>query len=347
MRLQRSQSFFRGRELVRLMTMLVMLLVVALLMLRRASLRRGVGWRRTTWRTKVELTRCRPAASLNRRLWRVTAAKPVVDTKVAAPPSGPTDEDDEERAAAIEEFQAVSDGELAIQPEDMFAYRRVWSWVLNQSLEQMRARSRPAPPLNDLMQEPAVHRGELVRLKLNIRRVLKYDKQDERIGVKTVYELWGWNDNTQGWLYVVVTPELPPGMHVGEEQGVAVTLYGYFFNVLGYEAAGAKPQDRPLKAPLFIGRLATRDVPVQKPRSDFDSQFIWIALGVLFVGYLGLRFWLRRPRGLIVPPISPSKGREANDWLEDAEDGGLAGDRSKDSRPNDDNDLDFLDRRES
>ncbi len=329
------------------MTMVVMLLVLALLMLRarEPSTWRWLAQDDTAGKGEAEAI---PVHGENKPAGEdVAAATPVVDAKVATPPSGPTDEDDEERAAALEEFQAVSDGELAIQPEDMFAYRRVWRWVLNQSLEQMQKRSKPAPPLNDLMQEPAVHRGELVRLKLNIRRVLKYDKQDERIGVKTVYELWGWNDNTHGWLYVLVTPELPPGMQVGEDQAVAVTLYGYFFNVLGYQAAGAKPQDRPLKAPLFIGRLATRDVPVQKPRSDFDSQFIWIALGVLFLGYLGLRFWLRRPRGPIVAPISPSKGREAKDWLEEAEDRGSAGDRSKDPRADDENDLDFLDRRES
>jgi hypothetical protein len=349
-----------SREMVRLAAMILALLVLAM-MIGRA--REPATWR---WLARDDSADRENAAAESRGaeakpadeiLVAMTAKAPADDAKAATEPAGPTDEDDEERAAAIEEFQAVSDGNTLLQPEDMFAYRRVWNWVMNQSLEQMQKRAKPAPSFNDLMQEPAVHRGELVTLKLTIKRVLKYGNQKDRVGVETVYELWGWNEKTLGWLYVIVTPELPKGMQVGDDVDVPITMYGYFFNLLGYQAAGAKPQDKPLKAPLFIGRIARRNVPPQERPSDFDSKFVWVALGVLFVGYMALRFWLgSRRRAKYVPP-SASKRREAADWLEHAEEGGSVSDSGSGSdtstdsstqRPNDDEggiDSGFLDRR--
>jgi hypothetical protein len=340
-----------SRELVRLMAMVVMLLVLTLMI---ARAREPATWR---WLAQDDAAG-RGAAANNGdnaanpddgKQVALTAKPPVGDAKAAIESTGPTDEDEEERAAALEEFQAVSDGNTAMQPEDMFAYRRIWNWVMNQSLEQMQKRAKPAPSFNDLIQEPAVHRGELVAVKLSIRRVLKYDNQKDRVGVDTVYELWGWNEKTLGWLYCIVTPELPPGMRLGEDQDVPVTMYGYFFNVLGYHAAGAKPQDKPLKAPLFIGRLARRNVPSQKPPSDFDSTFVWIALGALLVGYVGLRFWLGiRTRTKYSAP-SAAQRRDASEWLEHAEEGETGSDAGTPPPDDDDGgiDGDFLDRREN
>ena len=39
-----------------------------------------------------------------------------------------------------------------------------------------------------------------------------------------------------------------------------VTFTGYFFKVQGYHEAGAGPRDKPLRAPLFIGRVVVEAV---------------------------------------------------------------------------------------
>ena len=74
-------------------------------------------------------------------------------------PLGPTDEDEEEAAEAREEFQAVTDGTLAMPLQDMFAYRRVVQWVKNQPTSLLEKRARTDLTFNDLMLSPDECRG--------------------------------------------------------------------------------------------------------------------------------------------------------------------------------------------
>ena len=73
---------------------------------------------------------------------------------------------------------------------------------------------------------------------------------------KKLYELWGVPTELDGWWYVVVTPELPPGFPVGKNVEVTTTVYGYFFKLQGYQQFDAKPDARPQLAPMIIGRVA-------------------------------------------------------------------------------------------
>ena len=69
------------------------------------------------------------------------------------------------------------------------------------------------------------------------------------------YELWGVPTELDGWWYVVVTPELPAGFPMGRNLSATVDAYGYFFKLQGYHQFDAKPDGRPLWAPMIIGRV--------------------------------------------------------------------------------------------
>jgi hypothetical protein len=309
-----SPTYFRSSELMRLTTMALMLSLVGVLMVRA---RDPAMWR---WIAPDDSNRLESAKDFDQSSSNATAIAKAAPEHAEA--DALADEDDEERAAALEEFQAVSDGSISIQPEEMHAYRRLLNWVDCQSLGRLKARGRAAPSLNDLMQEPAVHRGELTRLDLNICRVLKYDLHDDDSGAqRTLYELWGWQDNTQGWLYVVVTPEIPAAIELGARVDQHATFYGYFFKLQGYYPAGAKPHDRPLNAPLFVGRVAYSTPRRTVSPSNSGVDYIWIALTLVVAGYLSIRVWIwRRRNAAPVSTASTLSQQETEYWLTSAQD---------------------------
>lgn len=230
-----------------------------------------------------------------------TAAADKAESKseVAKPqPSGNSaiDEDSEEQAAAIEEFQAVSDGSTAIQPEEMFAYRRLLSWVQRQPLPELRGRAKAEPSFNELMQRPAEYRGTLAHLNLHVRRILSYENHDPKISASRLYELWGWSDQSPAWLYVAVVPELPAGMPTGAQVEEDADVFGYFFKLQGYHEASAPPRAEPLRAPLIVGRLDW--FPVKHAPARFAtpkmSPTAWFGIGVtVVVGLYLIRLAIR------------------------------------------------------
>ncbi|MDZ4820323.1 MAG: hypothetical protein SGJ20_15255 [Planctomycetota bacterium] len=231
-----------------------------------------------------------------------------------------TDEDPEERSAALEEFQAVMDGSLEIQPEEMPAYKRVLTWVKNQPLEMLRDRA-ISVSMNELMLDPEVHRGQIIRLPLNVRRIRKFEVPSAPAGLTTFYEVWGWNSDSGSWLYVGITPFLPKGMPIGTLVNERVVFYGYFFKLQGYYETGAKVRDGVLRAPLLVGRMEwdRTDYAAQSSSEQFQTPTIWVlgSLGVLTAVYMFFRVLLsRRRRG---PAIAAATGadKDVSNWLAD------------------------------
>lgn len=222
-------------------------------------------------------------------------AAPVVDAPHA-----------EEREALLEELQTVEDRATSIHPIEMPAYNRLLAWSADEDASSLQARARRVT-FHDLVHRPADYRGQVVQVDLRVRRVLPYKlSADSPLGAREVYELWGWPTNSRGWLYVVLTPELPAGVTVGEETDVTVTAVGYFFKLQGYHPAHAKPNAAPLVAPLLIGRLISHRSPV----AAVDDQFwlyVMIAAGAIIavlaacVGSLMSlsRTWRRKPASTV------------------------------------------------
>jgi hypothetical protein len=276
---RRQQAFFLRDELPRLAMMIVFLGVLWLLMIKARD--------PSMWRWLASDEPRRTAAGADAR----AASKPEPKTQggeAQQHANPPIDEDSDEQSAAVEEFQAVSDGTTAIQPEEMFAYRRLLSWVRQQTLPDLRARAPAEPSFNELMQRPAELRGTLARLSLHVRRVLSYENHDPKIGESRLYELWGWSDQSPAWLYVVVTPELPAGMPIGAQVEEDAEVFGYFFKLQGYQEASAPPRAEPLRAPLFVGRLDWHSAkktpaPFATPKMTPNAWF-----GIIAVALIGL-----------------------------------------------------------
>ena len=349
------RSLFRGNEMMRLMTMFVMLGVIFLLIVRS---RDPNMW---TWLTSDAGTASarNPAAAADRKSDRneknhdqknedkrndaaaleasqpsrpAESNEPRTDrsAKEAAPsPNGATDLDVEESGAIAEEFQAVADGQLSIQPEEMPAYNRLLDWVSNQTIGEMRRRARKNPVYTQFYQSPEKYRGQLFEFDLNVRRILEYTHKD-----RTLYEVWGWTEESRSWPYVGVVLDLPKGMPTGADVFENTTLVGYFFKMQGYVEAGAKPRAAPLQAPLFVGRLIWRPAGKAQARpADWSWVLLLLAAFVIFLivrwGLLvrgGRRRLFQTPKMLAQPGGDTVEGWLAKVESEEADETGEAAD---------------------
>ncbi len=101
-------------------------------------------------------------------------------------------------------------------------------------------------------------RSKLLTLKVNIRKVTRYETETNPAGVSELYEVWGWSESTKSWLYVFVTPELPPGLSadtlsINRRRSSAISS-----KMQGYYPALAKPNAKPTLAPMMIENLSCR-----------------------------------------------------------------------------------------
>ncbi len=247
------------------------------------------------------------------------AAEPATEPAAA----GPTDEDPEEQAAVREEFQAITDKTLEIKPEEMFAYKRVLQWVVNQPASLMRKRVRTDLAFNDFMLSPDKHRGALVELVFDAKlvRTSEFRSSDG----SDLFEVWGITADSGSWLYDAMVVGLPEGMPVGSRINERVRFVGYFFKLQGYHEANAKPRAPPLAAPMLIGRLIWIQAPPSAP-AHWDAS--WTAVAVVgFALVVGLHLlWLflrpKRRASCMMPIGKPKPGAiTIDEWFEQAEEG--------------------------
>lgn len=259
---------------------------------------------------------------------------PVVEAEPAEPP-GLTDEDPEEADSASEELQAVGDRTLYNQPEEMLAYDRLVKWSRNQSFEAMAKRAKRRVVFNDFIQSPDKWRGKLVALDLMACRVLKYEqKPGDNPRYANLYEVWGFTNESRNWLYEAVVVDPPPELPKGPSVQEKVRLVGYFFKVQAYQPAGAKPNQQPLFAPVFIGRLTWAKPVVPRVQS---ADYLWFGLmagifGLIMIAAVGTLFLRRRRRNASPSIVIGTSGLTTDEWLDRAE----VGEAPLDGDPSDD-----------
>jgi hypothetical protein len=230
-----------------------------------------------------------------------------------------TDEDPEEADAAKEQFQALIDGTEKLEPQEMFAYKRVLSWVQNQTFAELNRRAGKDVAFNKFYQSPDKYRGQLFKFEMTAQLIRDLD---EKYNGDELFDVWGATDESGVWLYNVVIIDLPKGMPFGRNIKEKVVFAGYFFKLQGYQPADAKPDAKPLKAPLFLGRLTWRPAGNLRPRA---SDWTWglLLLGG-FVFFLLIRWGLLLRAGrsrLFETPRLQAKpgGSPVEDWLANVE----------------------------
>ena len=211
---------------------------------------------------------------------------------------GPTDASAEEMAAAQVQFSAMSD-QSPLSAIDMPAYWRLMRWSRAQTFAEAEKRARRNVRIASFVEEPNRQRGQLLRLKLHVRRILDYEAPENSAGVKRVYEYWGFTDDSKSYPYVLVSSDLPPGLKLGSEVHGDVTFVGYFLKTMTYEAF-----DKKRFAPLMVGRMSTGKVALRKPvPMAIGMDWLWISLSVTAIGsFIIHMIWRPRskPRGLPV-----------------------------------------------
>jgi hypothetical protein len=162
----------------------------------------------------------------------------------------------------------VQDGTLNMQKLEMPAYWRMLSVVKNTPFSDLLKAADTKVRFNELYSTPSKQRSRLLSLTVNVRKVTRYETEDNPAGVNELFEVWGWSETSKAWLYVFVTPELPPGLNADTPINQNAKFAGYFYKLQGYQPGAAKPNAKPELAPLLIGRF---EVVKAQPRIAADS----------------------------------------------------------------------------
>jgi hypothetical protein len=262
---------FRGSERIRLITMLGTLCILGMIIYR--SLGSG--------EKKPPADNGEPEQTQGETAKKAANPKSLAEKETVLP--GPTDEDPDELAEAENEYQVLTDGTLGVGELEMPAYCRVFGWVEHQSFADLKKRAIKDVPLDGLMRTPEKFRGKLLQIDLNVRHAIPVDGAP--LGVKTVYELHGFSEESGAWMYFAIVPELPAGMPSCPNVEARVRVEGYFFKLNGYLEAGAKPRAAPLKAPLLIGRVKRLAAPSETSAAADSNWLYYAAAAFVFAGF--------------------------------------------------------------
>ncbi len=217
----------------------------------------------------------------------------------------------------------VNDNTLTIHRREMPAYWHLIRDSQNEEYATLREQARKNPAFSEFYTAASKHRGELVSMDLNVRRIVEYDAIDQNniAGVKKLYEVWGWTEQSKSWLYVCVTPELPAGLKPGPAVNYRAEFTGYFFKLLAYHSAKPTASGKPLVAPMMIGRFGVLKPPsLARKSADPLQMIVFVVFAVVCVAGLFIRWFLLRPtRRTPVPKAVADPVRDEStrfDWLD-------------------------------
>lgn len=209
---------------------------------------------------------------------------------------GPNETDTDELAKLQSNLKAVQDRQ-PLQDFDMPAYWQLMRWSRTRPFAELEKLARRDVPYSHLWEEPALYRGQPIRLKLHVRRVLQYEPSKNPQDLKTVYEAWGWTDDSRSFPFCVVFPDKPAGLPTGTDVEADIVFVGYFLKWMSYHAYDVKKN-----SPLLIGRVrpATRGTGGAR-NGEWETAFLTLVGGVLLLSLIGwfAIYGLRRPRTIV------------------------------------------------
>jgi len=307
-------KLFRGAEMTRLMTMIVMLGVIFLLMSRA---RDPQVW---TWLTG-EGDAAGGAGDAAAVPIGPDHSTPSAVYPSDTPSPGATDLDRDEADALKEELQAVED-KTPLKKQEMPAYWRLVRWQQRQTFDAMANRAERGVRFGQLFQRPSKYRGKLLYLRAHLKQTAVHDDvEDQAPGVKSIYEFWVWNSDSQPYSYLLVTSALPPGMPQGVNLSEEVSFVGYFLKLMAYEDHEGVHR----ASPLLIGRVVWHPSAVQQAKhAERFDYWPWLVGGGLLLLFV-LR-WRSRwfPQTSLRPPSRLGKlpdedAMPVEQWLEDVD----------------------------
>ena len=229
---------------------------------------------------------------------------------------GPNETDPDELAKLQTNLKAVQDRHR-LQDFEMSAYWQLMRWSRTRPFAELEKLSRRDVPYSHLWEEPELYRGQPMRLKLHLRRVLKYEPSKNPQDLKVTYEAWGWTEDSRSFPFCVVFPDKPDNLKVGTDVEGDIVFVGYFLKWMSYDAFDTKKN-----APLLIGRVrpATRTAGAAS-NGGWEFAFlklIGVVLLLSFIGWFAI-YGLRRPRTIVAATTSIPEQLPKN-WLIDTAD---------------------------
>jgi hypothetical protein len=257
------------------------------------------------------------------------------DAAKIPPATGPTDEDEAEADASIEDFDYIFDRATSFHSEEHDAYERITRWVINQPFARLAARAMPKNPAwGAFITNPSEFRqpGKIYNFVVHLRRALKFDtklsirNEDDPHDPVQLYEMWGNTDESPSRLSYFLVYDPPAGLPLGEDVHEDVRFVGYFFRVQGYEPASAGLNSPPQLAPSFIGRIAWKPRQPGGIVTAAELPWLFILAGgavlilALWLGYLLLN---RRSRNVayLATNLPPPPELHIENWLDRVESG--------------------------
>ena len=214
---------------------------------------------------------------------------------------GPNEEDGDALVKLRKSLGVVED-KTPLQPYEMLAYWQMMAWSRTRPLVEFEKTAQRDVPFAQLWAEPDLFRGHAIRLRMHVRRILKFTVEKNPLDLKEVYELWGWTEDSRSYPFVVVLPELPAGLKVGTDVSGEVVFVGYFLKWMSYQTFDTKKVNY---SPLLVGRCRT--VAAAGPRSaasGWEAAFLVIAAGIGVLGFTSWYFLNSSRRGRITLPPS-------------------------------------------
>lgn len=189
-------------------------------------------------------------------------------------------------ASFQEALSLVSDRTLEIKPREMAAYWKMIESVHGTSIDDRDLVDVRPIAIHEIFQHPVEHRGEVSTYDMMIHRVLEYDFDGHASGMPDkLYEVWGSAAHSKNWLFVLIATELPDGFNATNLLKRKASFAGYFFKLQGYHPIGGKSSDRPLLAPMFIGKIK----PLNEVRPEVAVHALPLA-SYMFLGFSLLVF---------------------------------------------------------
>jgi hypothetical protein len=226
---------------------------------------------------------------------------------------GPNETDPDELAKLRSNLKSIQDRQPLL-PHEMPAYWRLLGWSRTRPFAELEKGALRDIPYSHLWEEPDLYRAQPMRLKLHVRRVIAYDAKENPLGLKKVYEAYGFTDNSLSFPIIVVLPEKPPGVPVGTDVEGDIVFVGYFVKWMSYRSF----EDKKKNAPLLVGRARP---PARNARatqeSDWQIAFLILIGGVFALtslGWLSLRM-LRRSRPVAAGASVVAPERLPDNWM--------------------------------
>jgi hypothetical protein len=229
---------------------------------------------------------------------------------------GPNDTDPAAVAEMEELLKAVRD-RRPLEGREMFAYWKLMEWSRTQPMAEIEQRAQKDVAFTQLWEQPEKFRGKPVRMRMHVRRVIKWDGAPKNpLGLKDVYEAWAWTDESKSFPYLVVFPELPPGLPVGSDVQGEIVFVGYFLKIMAYEAT-----DKQRGTPLFVGRAraAGPGVPVREKTRSLDIVLLILAASGVLIGALVWFTYTRRRPATVLPATLPTVNESGAFWEQPAD----------------------------